>query len=44
MRASLLTIGDELLSGKTINTNASWIGNEPHDQTDSVKAISVEIL
>ena len=25
MRASVLTIGDELLSGKTINTNASWI-------------------
>ena len=28
MRASLLTIGDELLSGKTINTNASWISQK----------------
>ena len=25
MRASVLTIGDELLSGNTVNTNASWI-------------------
>lgn len=25
MKASVLTIGDELLSGKTINTNARWI-------------------
>ena len=25
MKASLLTIGDELLSGKTTNTNATWI-------------------
>ena len=28
MRASLLTIGDELLSGKTTNTNASWISQK----------------
>ena len=28
MRVSLLTIGDELLSGKTINTNASWISQK----------------
>ena len=28
MRASLLTIGNELLSGKTINTNASWISQK----------------
>ena len=28
MRASLLTIGDELLSGKTINTNVSWISQK----------------
>ena len=27
MKAAILTIGDELLSGKTINTNASWIGH-----------------
>ena len=28
MRVSLLTIGDELLSGKTTNTNASWISQK----------------
>jgi len=28
MRVSLLTIGDELLLGKTINTNASWISQK----------------
>ena len=28
MRVSILTIGNELLSGKTINTNASWISNK----------------
>ena len=27
MRVAILTIGNELLSGKTINTNASWISN-----------------
>ena len=27
MKASLLTVGDELLSGKTINTNATWISH-----------------
>jgi nicotinamide-nucleotide amidase len=28
MRAELLSIGDELLIGQTINTNASWLGKE----------------
>ena len=28
MIVSILTIGNELLSGKTINTNASWISNK----------------
>lgn len=27
-KASILTIGDELLIGQTINTNAAWIGRE----------------
>ena len=26
MKVSLLTIGNELLKGATVNTNASWIG------------------
>ena len=28
MKVSILTIGNELLSGKTINTNASWISKK----------------
>ncbi|GIV34407.1 MAG: CinA-like protein [Chitinophagales bacterium] len=28
MKAAILTIGDELLYGKTINTNAAWLGNQ----------------
>ncbi len=28
MKAILLTIGDELLSGTTVNTNAAWLGAE----------------
>jgi nicotinamide-nucleotide amidase len=28
MRCSLISIGDELLIGQTINTNASWLGKE----------------
>ena len=28
MRAIILSIGDEILNGQTINTNAAWIGKE----------------
>ncbi len=28
MQAEIISIGDELLIGQTINTNASWLGNE----------------
>ena len=28
MKAAILTIGDELLNGQTIDTNAAWIGQE----------------
>ena len=27
MKVSILSIGNELLSGKTMNTNANWLGN-----------------
>ncbi len=27
-RAAILTVGDELLAGRTINTNAAWLGDE----------------
>ena len=28
MKVSILSIGNELLSGKTINTNANWLGKK----------------
>ena len=28
MRVALLTVGNEILSGDTINTNVAWIGQE----------------
>ena len=37
MKANILTIGDELLNGNTINTNASWIAQQ-------LIAIGVDVL
>ena len=31
MKISILCIGNELLSGKTLNTNASWISRKLSD-------------
>ena len=28
MKAAILTIGDELLYGQTVNTNAAWMGEQ----------------
>ena len=31
MKAAIVSIGDELLIGQTINTNASWMGKKLTD-------------
>ena len=36
MRVAVLTIGNELLSGKTVNTNASWISNVLNSEGASI--------
>ncbi|MEX2485817.1 MAG: competence/damage-inducible protein A [Brumimicrobium sp.] len=36
MQAAIITIGDELLIGQTINTNAAWIGQELSNQGISI--------
>ncbi len=28
MRVAVVTVGDELLSGETVNTNAAWLGRQ----------------
>jgi len=28
MKAAIITIGDEILIGQTVNTNSAWIGSE----------------
>ena len=41
MIAELISIGDELLIGQTVNTNASWLGSELSLRGISVKWVSV---
>ena len=42
MNVELISIGDELLIGQTVNTNASWIGNELSSNGARIlKAISI---
>ena len=42
MKACLISIGDELLIGQTINTNAAWIGEQlNHYGIDVVQALSI---
>lgn len=41
MKVEILAIGDELLIGQTINTNASWMGKFIADQGGSVEFSSV---
>ena len=40
MKAELITIGDELLIGQTVDTNASWIGEQLNQLGIDVSQIS----
>src|SRR5688500_15678624 len=40
MKAALLSIGDELLIGQVVNTNASWLGEKLVDAGVTVVAVS----
>ena len=41
MKASILNIGNELLQGFTVNTNATWLARELSDHSIEVKEILV---
>jgi len=41
MVAEIITIGDELLCGKTLNTNASWISDQLFEEGFAVRQITV---
>lgn len=40
LKAEIITIGDELLLGQTIDTNSAWIGNELHKRGIEVYQIT----
>ncbi len=39
MDIAVLTVGDEILAGDTVNTNAAWLAEEIHDRGGSVRRI-----
>lgn len=41
MTVALLTVGDELLSGETTNTNATWLATQLHERGATVRRIVV---
>jgi len=41
MRVALITVGDEILSGDTVNTNAAWLGEQIHDTGATVARMTV---
>lgn len=41
MEAALVTIGDEILAGDTVNTNAAWLGSELRDCGVTVERMTV---
>jgi molybdenum cofactor synthesis domain-containing protein len=40
MRVALVTVGDELLAGETVNTNAAWLGRELADRGVDVDRVT----
>jgi molybdenum cofactor synthesis domain-containing protein len=41
MRVALVTVGDELLAGDTVNTNAAWLGRQLADRGVTVERTTV---
>lgn len=41
MRVALVSVGDEILAGDTINTNAAWLGRELTERGVSVERVTV---
>jgi molybdenum cofactor synthesis domain-containing protein len=41
MRVAIVTVGDELLVGETVNTNAAWLGERLRDRGVSVGRVTV---
>jgi molybdenum cofactor synthesis domain-containing protein len=41
MQVALVSVGDELLSGETVNTNASWLGRALADRGVDVERVTV---
>jgi molybdenum cofactor synthesis domain-containing protein len=41
MRVALVTVGDELLAGDTVNTNAAWLGERLVEQGAAVERVTV---
>ncbi|MFB6163836.1 MAG: competence/damage-inducible protein A [Haloarculaceae archaeon] len=41
MRVALVTVGDELLAGDTVNTNAAWLGDRLTERGATVERVTV---
>jgi len=41
MRVALVTVGDELLAGDTVNTNAAWLGRQLAERGVSLERVTV---
>lgn len=41
MRVALVTVGDELLAGETVNTNAAWLARQLADRGATVERVTV---